>query len=281
MRSRTSWQRRAGAWWIAAAALLGEGSARAQVNAEALRHKILQPGIGIHLDTSIAAARGNVELLDVSASGQIRYQTLYPVPDARPGEEPPLPFVRQRVFVTGSGRFAESASGPFVSQTYLHTRWTAMWHPRAGSDVFLQHQYNRFFRLLQRNLAGAGARFEMVHDPLFLWWGGTAYMLEYEHVNVQPGAPDAAETLSHRWTSYLTERFSFSGGRFLLQSTTYIQPRFDDFTDYRILQDVEAQGKVTDLVGFGVTLSILHDSAPPTGVKSTDMRLSTSVSLSL
>lgn len=263
-----------------AAGLLSLGAARvasAQVNAEMLRQNLLKPGFGIHLDTTLSVARGNVEVLDVGASGRIQYQTLYPVSPARPGEEPPLPFVRQRVFITGSGRFAESAAGPFTSQTYLHMRWTGMWHPRAGSDVFVQHQYNRFFRLQRRSLVGAGLRVDIVHHPALLLWGGSAYMMEYELINVQPGALDAPETLRHRWTSYLSGRLSFAGGRLLAQSTTYFQPRFDDFSDYRILEELEALGKVTDVLSFGMTMGILHDSAPPTGVKTTDLRASSNI----
>lgn len=261
--------------------LLAARAAHAQVNAESLRKDFLKPGFAIHLDTTISVARGNVELLDIGASGNIRYQTLYPAPEAPEGQEATLPFVRQRVFLTGSGRHAESPDGPFVSQSYLHARWTGMWLPRLGSDVFVQYQNNRFFRLQRRSLAGAGARVEIVHDPVLMWWGGTAYMLEYERIDVKPGAPDAPETVSHRWTSYLTERISFSEDRFLLQSTTYIQPRLDDLSDYRLLEELEAQGKITELISFGVNLSVLHDSAPPTGVKKTDLRLSTAVHLTL
>jgi Protein of unknown function, DUF481 len=276
----TIWARTA----AAAAAVLtlsAAGATRAQVNAEMLRQNLLKPGFSINIDGTFAVARGNVEVIDVGAAGRIQYQTLYPVAPAVPGQPAPLPFVRQRVYITGSGRFAESAAGPFTSQTFLHMRWTGMWHPRVGSDAFVQHQYNRFFRLQRRSLAGAGLRVEIVHDPVFLWWGGTGYMAEYELINVQPGAPDDPETLSHRWTSYLTERLTLAGGRLLLQSTTYFQPRFDDFSDFRILQELEGLARITDILGFGLTMSILHDSAPPTGVKDTDLRLTSSVRVSL
>jgi len=259
---------------------LSAGVARAQVNAEGLRSNLLKPEFSINLDSAISVARGNIDLFEITAAGRVQYQTLHPVPAARPGEPPPLPFVRQRVFVAGSGRYTDVGGTPVVSQTYLHMRWTGMWHPRVGSDGFIQHQNDRFFRLQRRSLAGAGVRVEIVHDPRFMAWGGSAYMLEYERIDVKPGAPDAPETVSHRWTNYLTARLAPSD-HFLLQSTTYFQPRFDDFTDYRVLEIVESQAKVTDLLSFGLTLTILHDSAPPTGVKNTDLRLSTSVHLAL
>lgn len=259
---------------------LSAGVARAQVNAEGLRSNLLKPGFSINLDSSISVARGNIDLFDLQAAGRVQYQTLHPVAAGSPGEPPPLPFVRQRVFMAGSGRSTDVGGTPVVSQTYLHMRWTGMWHPRVGSDAFLQHQNDRFFRLQRRSLAGLGGRVEIVHDPRFMAWGGSAYMLEYEHIDVKPGAPDARETVSHRWTNYLTARVAPSDA-FLLQSTTYFQPRFDDLGDYRVLEVIESLGKVTDLLSFGLTLTVLHDSAPPTGVKGTDLRLSTSVHVAL
>ncbi len=259
---------------------LSAGEAEAQVNAEALRPNLLKPGFSINLDSTFALARGNIDLFDFTASGRVQYQTLYPVTVVAPGEAPGLPFVRQRVFVAGSGRYSDVGGRAVVSQTYLHMRWTGMWHPRVGSDLFIQHQNDRFFRLQRRSLAGAGLRVDIVHDPRFMLWGGSAYMLEYERVNVKPGAPDAPETVSHRWTNYLTGRVTVSD-TFLLQSTTYLQPRFDDFADYRVLEVLESQAKVTDLLSFGLTVTVLHDSAPPTGVKTTDLRLSTNIHLAM
>ena len=241
---------------------------------------VLKPGFSVGLDATLSLARGNIETFDLTGAGRVQYQTLYPVAELSPGQPPDLPFLKQRVFLAGSGRYTDVGGEPVVSQTYLHTRWTGMWHPRVGSDAFLQYQNDRFFRLQRRMLAGAGVRVEIVHHPALLWWGGSAYMLEYERINVQPGAADAPETLSHRWTNYLTERLRISDA-VLLQSTTYWQPRFDDFTDFRVLEVVEGMAKVTEVLGFGLTLSVLHDSAPPTGVKTTDLRLATNIHLAL
>ena len=265
---------------VLAAVTLFAGAASAQVNAEALRPNVLKPGFSINLDTAMSLARGNIETFDFTAAGRVQYQTLYPARPAAPGLPPNLPYLKQRVLVAGSGRYSDVAGTPVVSQTFLHMRWTGMWHPKIGSDAFVQHQADRFFRLQRRMLAGAGVRVDIVHHPTFLWWGGSAYMLEYERINVKPGAPDDPETLSHRWTNYLTERLAITDYLFL-QSTTYYQPRFDDFTDFRILEVVEGTAKVTDMLGFGLALSILHDSAPPTGVKNTDLRMTTNIHLAM
>jgi hypothetical protein len=60
----------------------------------------------------------------------------------------------------------------------------------------------------------------------------------------------------------------------------YAQPRFDDLSDVRVLDELEIQAKVNDVVSFGTTLSELVDSRPPTGVRSTDLRLASELHIS-
>jgi hypothetical protein len=98
-------------------------------------------------------------------------------------------------------------------------------------------------------------------------------MFEYDRIDVLAGASDPPELFEHRWTNYLTMRLSLFEGQLLLQNTLYYQPRLDAFTDFRLLEELEVLAKVTEVFGLGTTLSVLHDSAPPTGVRDTDLRL--------
>ena len=251
------------------------------VNSETLRPTPFRDGWSGGLDGSFALSRGNVELLDVGGAGRVQFQTLHPRAPVPEGEAAPLPFVAQRLFLLGSGRFAERAGAPFLNQSFVHLRWTAMWHERVGSDLFAQHQTNEFQRLRGRAVTGLGARFEIVHEPVFLLWAGTGYMFEYDRIDVLEGATDAPESFEHRWTNYLTMRLAVFDGTLLLQNTVYYQPRFDAFADFRFLEELEALAAIDTVFGLGATLTVLHDSAPPTGVESTDLRLSSTVRLSL
>lgn len=248
--------------------------AHAQVNAEVLRPNPLRAGLSGGLDASLALARGNVNLLDVGGAGRVQFQTLHPV--TAPDE---LPFVAQRAFLTLSGRYSENGGRVLLSQAFAHARWTGMWHPRVGSDVFAQYQYNQFLRLQGRAIAGAGVRVEAVHLKDFMLWGGSGYLFEYDRVTVQPGAADAPETFEHRWTNYLTARLALFEAHLLLQNTVYFQPRFDAFADFRLLEELEVLAKVTEVLALGLTVSVLYDSAPPTGVVPTDLRLVSTVRL--
>ena len=256
-------------------ALVATRPARGQVNAEPLRPNPWKDGFGLGLDATLSLLAGNVDLFDVGGALRLQYLTLHPSVSSSP------PWAAQRVALTGNGRFAQKNDQPIVSQAYTHARWTAMWIPRLGSDVFVQLQYNRFQRLELRALVGLGLRLELVHTQAFLLWMGSAWMLEKNKIDVQPGAPDRAETLDHRWTNYLSLRLAVLDGRLLMQNTVYAQPRFDAFGDVRVLEELEVLAKVTDSFALGLTFAVLYDSEPPSGVESTDLRLLNTVRLSL
>ena len=253
----------------------------AQVNTEVLRPDRATEGISGDLDASFAYAHGNVELLDVGGGGRIRYQTLHPVPAVSADEPAPLPYVAQQAFILAKGRFAQHGKEAFVSQAFSHARWTAMWIERVGSELFVQYQYNQFQRLLARALGGVGARVEIVHVPACLIWAGTGYMFEYNRIDVLEGANDSPSSYEHRSTSYLATRVELFDSELLLQNTVYLQPRFDKPSDFRLLEEFEAQSKITEVFALGVRLGLLHDSAPPTGVKHTDIQIASTLHVSL
>jgi hypothetical protein len=272
---------------LALALALFTSHASAQANAEILRANPLREGWSGGIDASLALLRGNVELLDLGGAGRIQYQSLHPVPEPPPaaeGEEapaPPLPFFFQRVFLAASGRFAERAGTPFLNQAFAHARWTAMWHERVGTDLFAQVQHNEFQRLQLRFVTGGGLRVELVHEPVFMMWGGSGYMFEHDRISVLTGAPDAPESFDHRWTSYLTMRLAVLESQLLVQNTVYYQPRFDDFEDFRFLEELEVMSRIASQFLFGATLTVLYDSQPPTGVVPADLRLMSMLRLDL
>lgn len=240
--------------------------AKAQVNADALRANPLRPGWSGNLETSLAVTRGNVELFDVGGAGRVQWQSLYP---AQTG----LPFVSQRAFLTVSGRYADRAGTAFVSQSFVHARWTAMWHRHVGTELFAQDQSNQFQRLQARVVAGGGVRFVLVHRPELMVWAGSGLMLEYSRIQVADGAADRPETWEPRATTHLVVRVAALDGRLLLQNTFFFQPRIGGLRDVRSLGEIELLAKASEVVSFGTTAAILYDSDPPTGVKTTDGRV--------
>jgi hypothetical protein len=264
--------------WLLTSLIAASRTASAQVNAEAAApsKNALKAGFSGGLDGSLSISKGNIDLVDVGGAGRVQYQTLY-APARAPGA---LPWIHYRTFVTASGRFAERADATFISQAFLFGRWTAMWFPRVGTDLFLQFQFNELLRLRRRSLAGAGLRIELVHDPAFVLSAGAGYMIEYEKIDVAPGASDVPTVRAHRLASSLTARLALFDGALLAQNTLFFQPRFDGWGDVRVLDDFQVVTKVTEVLSLGTTISVFYDSAPPTGVLPVDLRLTTTVRLS-
>lgn len=258
--------------------LVGHGlasTAAAQVNVQVLERDRTDEGWNGALSGAMTLQRGNVDLLDVGAAGDIEYQTLWPREEGEPA------WIEQRVLLRSSVRYAERSGSAFLSNAFNHARWTAMWHRRIGSEIYLQHQYNEFWRLELRMLAGAGARTVLVNQPSFIMAAGSSYMVEFEKIDVAEGASDDPETTSHRWSNYLTARFDLIAGRLLAQNTLYVQPRWDDFADVRILDAVELIMPLSKRLSFVTSLTVLYDHDPPTAVETTDLTLLQTFSLSL
>ncbi|HQY60417.1 MAG: DUF481 domain-containing protein [Myxococcales bacterium] len=264
----------------ACAALATSPRAAAQVNTEALRPQLMESGVSGTADLSVGLAKGNVDYIDIGGGLRVQLQTLRP-----PRADGGMPFAAQRVFVAASARYAERTplgaerGEAFVNQLLVHARWTAMWRERFGTELFAQLQTNEFFRLRVRTLGGTGLRFEIVHEEPVQVWAGTGTMLEYNRVDVAPGAPDPSTELVNRSTSYLGVRTALRDKTLLLQLMGYVQPAWIRPKDVRTLVELEALAKVTDAFSLGNTLSVLHDSEPPTTVRPTDLRLTMTVKL--
>ena len=56
-----------------------------------------------------------------------------------------------------------------------------------------------------------------------------------------------------------------------LVSITYVQPRFDRFSDLRILQDAALEVDVVKHLSLLVGVTVAYDSDPPDGVETTDI----------
>jgi hypothetical protein len=242
-----------------------------QVNAEVLKPAPWKAGLSLGADGALFLSRGNVVLVDVGGTLRAQWQTLHPADES--GEA----WVKQRVFGVASGKYAETARGPFLNQTFAHLRWTAMWHPRVGTDVFAQYQTNLFLRMQARAVGGPGIRVEAVRTKHLAVWAGSAVMVEFDRLSPLAGSLDPLETFDVRWSSYLTVRLGLFDHRLLVQNTTYAQPRFDRFTDARFLTETEVMAKVVDALMLGVVVSVLHDTQPPDGVVPTDVRLLTTI----
>lgn len=252
------------------------------VNMERIASKPNAPGWSASLDFKGGLKEGNVVKRELGFGGGVQHRTFHPYLDTtRPA------FFRDRWMLSSNLSLVKFSGRDVTDNGFMHARYTRMIIPRLGAEVFVQSQYNAFTNLRSRMLTGGGARVDIVHRNLFGLWGGTGYMGEYE-VNAIEGCtpsddddcstftpdPHPSETFNHRWTSYLSMRLDLFDEQLLLGSTTYVQPRFDDFADIRINTGIQVEAKVGSVFSLGSDFEVRYDSRPPGGVVDTDISLS-------
>jgi putative salt-induced outer membrane protein YdiY len=235
--------------------------AHAQVNTETLR--LGEPAEGLHgdLKADLALKRGNSEFFQLGSAGRTFY---------RAGVHTPLLFARGEIGTENDERFSENG--------FVHARWTAMWHPRFGSELFGQLHYDAFIDLKFRALIGAGPRFMVVDEASLELYLGTGYMLEHEVLSVPADEPHPRRTLHHRSTSYAALKLAVTEA-LALTNVAYFQPRWDRPRDYRVLEELELQADINDYLALVSSVVLRYDSDPPSTVVGYDLNLKLGVRL--
>ena len=83
---------------------------------------------------------------------------------------------------------------------------------------------------------------------------------------------------NHRLSSYIS--FTLSPKEtYSVVSTTYFQPRFDDFSDRRISTSLDIKSYLTKKLYLVVNYNLLDDSAPAEGVVNTIYELTAGLGL--
>ncbi|MEM7608236.1 MAG: DUF481 domain-containing protein [Myxococcota bacterium] len=238
----------------------------AQVNAERLRSTFTDPGTYFQIDGSVSWLRGNVDFLEARSSLSLGHNHRVHTP-----------------LLTFTAAYAEINEDPYLSLAFGHARWTASWHPKVASEVFVQAQYNAFLFLRLRLVGGGGVRFLLYESESFEAHAASGYMVEreiFQRSEIPDGEPHPIASTNHRWTNYLTFSVRFDE-TLSLDNTVYLQPRFDDFSDYRVLEEVALTLKHRSGLLFSMGVSLRFDSDPPTVLERLDVTLFTKLGVHL
>ena len=272
-------------------AIASAQAATGTMNVERLRGSELEAGWAGQLSVNVSYATGNIESLNVGWGGAVHHVRVFdepvaPAPEADSDdscEDAPTPLLhaRDHTFFAVSGGWARVNGNVWLNNAFAHLRHTHWFIPMVGVDAFLQIQHNDITALNRRILAGAGVRLEAIYERMGMLAFGTGYMAEWEENEVPMGGVHPVSPLNHRWTSYMTARLEVADGALNFSNTLYLQPRLDDFSDYRILNEFDAAVAIDSKFSLGVSVTVRHDSAPPDTVAQTDLQIVNSIRLSL
>lgn len=251
--------------WIAA------GVAHATVNAEALAARVSEPGWAFEGKGDLGLYSGNLNMLDVGGSVSLRHQRLF--------EEEPQ-WMASRFLVTANYRRLVVFGNTFTHQALAHARYTHQLTRHVGLDGFAQAQFNELQALEWRTVGGVGGRFVLWQEAQLGVWAGTGYMLEAERWTVDPADDFPESRLNHRWTNYLSARVASGDGRLSATNTVYFQPRFDDFSDYHLFDELGGAIAATPHLSFTTTLTTQLDTVVPDGVETLNVSLRSGLAVS-
>jgi hypothetical protein len=233
----------------------------AQVNTEPLRKKIKEKGWSVALLMNFTARDGNTEGIDFGGGGGFGFRS-----------------GRHTAFIFGNGEYTNYDNELTVANAFAHARYDYEIVPVLWGELFAQAQTDLFQRIKLRNLTGVGPRLGVYQSSTFDLFLGTSFMLERDVIYVLPNVPEVGEYVESRWNNYLSLDY-MPDPRIELATTVYIQPRFDDFSDYRFLGETALIFKVTSILSAQITATYHYDSNPPLGALPYDTMVKNVLSL--
>jgi hypothetical protein len=253
------------ALWAAAA--LGTGGAQAQVvNVAKQLRDIEKGGLFGDIEASLDWRTGNTRLLSVHGEMALFYSRW-----------PHLVFVSAAAAYAREGAEDET----YIHRFFEHLRYRIGVIEWLGLEAFGQHDYNRFRRLEVRALGGAGLRFsfDLFDDTFFVAWGAS-YMYEYAEAGRGDHPDSGTVEHNHRFNNYLSLVLA-PLERVTVDSTLYVQPRFDDFSDLLLLSESGLHVDVLSWLNIRISYTFFLDTRPFHGVHDHDSTLKTTVGVSL
>lgn len=109
---------------------------------------------------------------------------------------------------------------------------------------------------------------------------GTAWMMDYEKLDGEYVFMPGPAWFAERWSNYVSVSWKMND-RTRLSNAFYIQPRFGQFGDYRLLDNAALVVDIDKRFSAKVECLVHHNSTPPANVLPTDVDTTTSLVLTL
>jgi hypothetical protein len=224
-----------------------------QINTERFRQDTDSSGFSGNADISATAMTGNTDFQLVTLGSRLNQN-----------------WSKSYTFLVMDGGLGWNNGERFFDQALAHLRHVVTLNDLLQQETFLQYDFNKKRKLLQRELLGAGVRLRLFKTDIIKLRTGLAYMLEKERYSLPRRTRHGDQVYVQRLSSYLTCEIRMQKIVRLL-TVSYYQPRFDDWTDYKFLSEnmlIVDVGKHLDITN---SVNFRFDSMPPEGVRKLDM----------
>lgn len=242
--------------------LLASAPAFAQVNVEPLRQQVTQRRFGARISASTTTYAGNTQGVVFGGSALVGGRT-----------------ERNFGYLDLSGNYSRLAGVVSVAKWFAHLRHNFQLRSNLWWEEYAQLESDRFRRVQLRELVGTGLRLCVTSSKEFELFVGTSYMVE--HTKLDSAAVDSqGQGTFERWSSYVATTYR-PQDRILLSSVSYVQPRIDRFSDYKVLSVSGADFAITARLHSRVDVTARYESKTPPDVQSGDLELKSSLEVVL
>lgn len=217
-------------------------SAQLIVNVENSRIQSDTTGWAGSAGTSFSYTKNVQQILNINANAHLQYKTQ-----------------KDLYLILANYNLLTSFSQKLVKNMFYHGRYNRKLGKIVRWEAFTQWQQNRFSNIDLRAVLGTGPRFKLHESERFRIYAGVLSMFEYE---VEKGS-----TLIHRdirSDNYVSFTFKPNTG-FDVTSTTFYQPLYRQSNDFRIMNQVIFNVKVTKRFSIVTNWDYLYDSFPAKG----------------
>lgn len=162
----------------------------------------------------------------------------------------------------GSYDFSKTRSTQLSNSAFGHFRYNHRLNTFLKYEFYTQLQTNQLLNLRSRYIAGNGLRFKFKNKKLLKAYLGVSAFYEYE---------ESIEDVlvfrnDFRMSNYFVLSFKLPNSLGEITSTTYYQPLFDRFSDYRISSQSNLVLNIAKRVALTITFNYFFDEKPPVGI---------------
>lgn len=163
-----------------------------------------------------------------------------------------------------------------INKGIQHLRYNYQFNERFAWEIFAQTQYDQISEIDFRGLLGAGPRFKLLKSKDYNFHIGILSMYEYEK------SDDDLGNIIHKSFRNSTY-FSFSlfpKNTISIVSSTYYQPLYKKFKDYRISNDTSVAISIFKNLALDIGFTYIYDAFPAFGVPKEQYKLTNGLTYS-
>ncbi|ADF51228.1 DUF481 domain-containing protein [Zunongwangia profunda] len=184
--------------------------------------------------------------------------------------------LKKTYLLLGNYNLVDADEGNLQNSWFLHGRFNYSIDKLIKLEAFLQGQYNQLLVVRQRNLIGAGVRFNWIDRKNFTGHLGNSYMYEVEYNDTL-----RSKSYNHRNSTYISFSYTSSSRNFMLTNTFYYQPLYRNLDDYRLLEQFRFDFPLNKWLKFFAVYDYYFDNETPLNTKEYTSKLQMGFGISI